>query len=719
LLTSISSSGDTLTLGELLQNTYTVANAATVTGGVARFKWSRDNAAFAVAVTDVRLDSLGRTTLTLASLGRDAATGLQLGDLVEVSDDASELGPARGHLTQIALGPDPDQFTVLLADPLPHSFVLSNTESPPSSTLGSDRHLVLRRWDGVGDASATYDDTATPGMNLGDGVHIQFSGSDLRRGDYWNFTARSADGSVQAVTNAAPAGIEHHYAALAIATWGPPPSTSPPSSPPAGVAMQIKDCRTIFPSLVNFPQADKGFHVTGLQVLNAVDSSSVELVNDTNVQVQTFGGVDVLCDDAIDPASITRPTCYLTADFPSDPSDQGVTTGYFRVVLAGNLTVTGNTISWRPVPQTESLLNRLLSVDPAERGVLVQLNLRGNFIWSLNDPTSYLDGEAFGTHITGTNNISLALSSGDRRSGGDFSMWFWIVAAPSAAQSITAAPTQIFVGETATLTVTLTAPAPAGSNAVSITSSNASVGPVPSAAIAVEPGANSVSFQVTGSAIGSTVISAIFPPGGQAVSTALVVQALPVLTGQLVLTPLVILIGGSSQGTVTLSGPAPQAGMVVTLASNNVAVATVPASVTVAGGTTSATFTVSGLAAGSSTITATLANVTLPAVITVQKPKETKEKDKDIKDKDKDIKDVISDKVEKLAIVERKVRLVEASPLNGFHTRLDLAMPDGTFGDSASSALFGTGSSSQKVRAFIQPEERPAVENRVLNSDDE
>ena len=46
------------------------------------------------------------------------------GDLVEITDDASELGPARGHLTQIASGPDPDQFTVVLADPLPASFVL-------------------------------------------------------------------------------------------------------------------------------------------------------------------------------------------------------------------------------------------------------------------------------------------------------------------------------------------------------------------------------------------------------------------------------------------------------------------------------------------------------------------------------------------------------------------------------------------------------------------
>ena len=101
-------------------------------------------------------------------------------------------------------------------------------------------------------------------MNLGDGVHIQFSGAGLRAGDYWNFTARSADGSVEPLLNAPPAGITRFTAPLAVVTWGPPPRTSPPSSPPAGVAMQIQDCRRIFPSLINFPQVDKGVHVTGL-----------------------------------------------------------------------------------------------------------------------------------------------------------------------------------------------------------------------------------------------------------------------------------------------------------------------------------------------------------------------------------------------------------------------------------------------------------------------
>ena len=175
----VSTDGLTLALTQGLKNAYTTANGATVTGGIARFKWSRDNAAFAVNVTSVQSD---RVTLTLSGLGRDVATTLRAGDLVEITDDASELGLARGHLTTLAQDPDPDTFTAVLTDPIPASFQLPGVvSSPPFPTV--DRHMVLRRWDGIGDAASVYSDAGTPGMNLGDGVHIQFGGSDLRAGE--------------------------------------------------------------------------------------------------------------------------------------------------------------------------------------------------------------------------------------------------------------------------------------------------------------------------------------------------------------------------------------------------------------------------------------------------------------------------------------------------------------------------------------------------------
>src|SRR6266566_4059448 len=71
------------------------------------------------------------------------------------------------------------------------------------------------------------------------------------------------------------------------------------------------------------------------------------------------------------------------------------------------------------------------------------------------------------------------------------------------------------------------------------------------------------------------------------------VQQLPTLTS-LTLNPSSVVGGplGSSTGTVTLSGPAPSGGAVVSLSSSNTGVASVPSSVTVPAGATSATFTV-------------------------------------------------------------------------------------------------------------------------------
>jgi len=231
--------GTTLKLSRGLSRGYTTAKQATIVGGVARFKWSRDNAAFAVRVLAV---GANRDTLTLASLGRDQATALQAGDLVEICDDASELGPARGHLTMLAATPDLDLLTVSLVDQL-----------PPQEYM-VDRHLLLRRWDGWGWADTTFDEVGTPDMNLGDGIHIQFGGSDLQPGDYWNFTARSADGSVERLTDAAPAGIIRYRCPLAVVSWT---LVLNGSEKPEYRFAVLEDCRNHFPSLTNLTSKEQ------------------------------------------------------------------------------------------------------------------------------------------------------------------------------------------------------------------------------------------------------------------------------------------------------------------------------------------------------------------------------------------------------------------------------------------------------------------------------
>ena len=103
-----------------------------------------------------------RKVLTVASLGRDQVTALRAGDLVEIADDASELGPNRGHLTYLTADPNPDLFTLQLADPIPPEFDVAKL---------NERHLLLRRWDGVGWAGDDFDD---PGMQDLVGGRIDF-----------------------------------------------------------------------------------------------------------------------------------------------------------------------------------------------------------------------------------------------------------------------------------------------------------------------------------------------------------------------------------------------------------------------------------------------------------------------------------------------------------------------------------------------------------------
>ena len=667
----------TLTLGQPLAAAYTTANAAAVTGGVARFKWSRDNAAFAVGVTTVKAD---RVTVTLSSLGRDLASTLRQGDQVELTDDTSELGPNRGHLTFLKTDPDPDLFTVVLNDPLPASFVLSGDRS--------QRHLVLRRWDGVGDAAAAFTDAGTPGMNLGEGVHVQFGGFDLHPGDYWTFTARSADGSIAALSNAEANGVRHSYCPLGLVTWGPPPATSPASTPPTGFFTIVQDCRRVFPSLINFPQAAKGFHVNSVL---AVDPSNVQSVlpNDTNVQINSFAGIDVAFDAAPDPASIVRPTAFLVAEYPASPG------AYFPLTLNGTLAIAGTTVSWRALPATLTFLNDMIVLAQSDphKGVLVRLVLKGSSIWTANDPNTFLDGTVFG-QASGSS-IALRLPSGDGRRGNDFCMWFWLVAAPSFPKDITVNPSQIFKGGAATITVTFTSPALSGSDpAVVVTSGNPAVAAAPPIPVPVPTNATSVSFSVLGLAVGTTSFTAKF--NGQTLAASLDVVPPPAITGQVTVSPSIIFVNGAATGSITLTVAAPAGGSTVALTSSAPNRASVPGSVVVPAGSATASFTISGGSQGSATITATLnGSVTGAITVRIRKGKEN------VKDNQKD-KEGRPDKLFETKLGDRK--------------NTDIIKPVDLMSPLSGTAAVMPSLSEGTARSFIRPEERPSVEDHVVTA---
>ena len=567
--------------------------------------------------------------------------------------------------------------------------------------------MVLRRWDGVGDPAVVYSDAGTPGMNLGDGVHVQFGGHDLRAGDYWQFTSRTIDGSVQPLVNAAPAGIARSRAPLALVTWGPPPPTSPPA-PDGTVAMNMTKCLPTFPALINFPPIDKGFHIVGLSAVD-FQNKATQLFNDSNVQVNSFSGINIQCDADVDPASVSRPTCFVMIEYPLATSDAGAG-AYFPIVLAGEVNSNGNVISWKAGDQAQALLTQLLTAALNERGLLGHLIVKGSYIWSKDDPTLFLDGEAFGQPPQGGNtNISLQLPSGDRRRGGDFEMWFWVVAAPSFVTAIEAnPPSPINVGDTTTLTITLSSPAPAGksvtltgdSASVSITGAAATSPPAFTVDLPVQAGATSLTVTAKGDSVGATNLSASF--GGQTVALTLVVQPLPQLTGTLSLNPLSVFVGGTSTGSVTISGPAPQNGLAVTLSSDPASgVAQLSSgSITVPAGATTASFSVTGVGAGTATISATATN-SVSALFTV-----VQRKGKEIIDKAQRKESFDKVQLEKVAekALEKLTDKVAREVLPQFR------------GTGVNPATEGNRTNAPEGAAFIRIEERPAVGVHPLNT---
>jgi len=118
-------------------------------------------------------------------------------------------------------------------------------------------------------------------------------------------------------------------------------------------------------------------------------------------------------------------------------------------------------------------------------------------------------------------------------------------------------------------------------------------------------GSDSFSYKATDGATGSNTATAAIT----------VVSTLSSLD----LNPATVTGGGTSQGTVTLNGPAPSGGAVVTL-SDNSSKTTLPSSVTVESGTTSATFTITTApvySSTTSTISAVYKGVTKKATLTV------------------------------------------------------------------------------------------------------
>jgi hypothetical protein len=228
--------------------------------GKATFKWSRDNGSIVTGVTSINVEN--DKQVEVQDLGRDSLHGFGKGDLVEVTDDVTDLGLPDNAPPKLTTIDDLKAQHVTLKD-APTGIVVAN-------------HAKMRRWDGTGTITVSSDPKKW--IALENGVEIQFQGTDFRSGDYWLIPARTATGKVEWKTDSAgkplpqpPEGVRHHFAPLALLDWD---GTQSRFTPVPG----SEDCRLPFPPLTNITAEDVYFTNTET-ACNAV-FSGVKTVQD-------------------------------------------------------------------------------------------------------------------------------------------------------------------------------------------------------------------------------------------------------------------------------------------------------------------------------------------------------------------------------------------------------------------------------------------------------
>lgn len=184
--------------------------------GTATFKWSRDNGSILSRIVDFP----AADQIQVSTLGKDRVLRFGADDRVEVLSEESEFAGLPGVLAAVVGPPDEVERTLFL------DMDVSDYQA---------HHVPrARRWD----HDAGLIPTTSAFTELESGVQVSFSGGPFHVGDYWTIPARVATGDVGAFVEAAPRGIDHHFARLALVTW----------------SERVTDCRRTFPPLCHLPE---------------------------------------------------------------------------------------------------------------------------------------------------------------------------------------------------------------------------------------------------------------------------------------------------------------------------------------------------------------------------------------------------------------------------------------------------------------------------------
>lgn len=199
-------------------------------------------------------------------------------------------------------------------------------------------------------------------------------------------------------------------------------------------------------------------------------------------------------------------------------------------------------------------------------------------------------GSSTVTFTVSSNPVSSATMVTLTATHGVFTRELIVVVHPITIRSVTLDPNNVVGGTSSTGTVVFDPPIPDSGATINLSSSNPAVASVP-ATIKVPGGATSANFTVTTTPTSSTQNARITASFGTSSAFADLTVQTPSLFS-FVVNPRTVQGGNSTTGTVTLNGPAPAGGAVVTLVSLNPSVVQVPSTVTVPAGATTANFTI-------------------------------------------------------------------------------------------------------------------------------
>jgi hypothetical protein len=378
--------------------------------GEAEFTFSRENGSVVVPWLAGDTDKL-----TVSTVGRDGVLGIGPGDWIEVTDDLTELEGEAGALVKVKTALD----NVIAVD--------AGTATGSLDIADYPLNPKVRRWDDPKGMRVVERPPEKDGyLTLEDGVEVRFDDGSYRALDYWLVPARAALGDVEWARDSAggplslpPEGVEHHHCGLALLRFSD------------GEWTPVEDCRKLFPPLTEITGAEvePGVHVEKL-----TDGAGLELRNDADISAsQLLTGIQIHCDQEIEPATVEgKPTCLVSVDVPYPVSEDdravwgGVPVfGTIPVMIGGSVSVEGAMIVWKPEEAAQQWLDgityeALKGLDVAQ--LLVNLRLRGRFVYEAGKPEVNMDGEAFG--LVEGDELHEVLASGDGRRGGDLELWF-------------------------------------------------------------------------------------------------------------------------------------------------------------------------------------------------------------------------------------------------------------------------------------------------------